>query len=50
MNIIFVLVPIAVMMALLGLIGFFWTFRSGQYEDPKGDAMRILDDHKRDGP
>ncbi|WP_376788226.1 cbb3-type cytochrome oxidase assembly protein CcoS [Phenylobacterium montanum] len=31
-------------MALVGLAAFVWTLRSGQYDDPKGDAERILQD------
>jgi cbb3-type cytochrome oxidase maturation protein len=50
MNIIVILAPLMLLMACVGLVGFFWTFKSGQYDDPQGDAMRILDDHKRDGP
>jgi cbb3-type cytochrome oxidase maturation protein len=31
-------------MGLIGLGAFWWTLRSGQYEDPAGDAARILVD------
>ncbi len=44
------LIPISLALALVGLACFLWTFRSGQYDDPKGDAARILDDHLDDGP
>lgn len=44
MTILLLLAPISVGLALLGLAGFWWTLRAGQYEDPKGDAARILDD------
>ena len=50
MNIIFLLVPIALILAGGGVLAFFWTFKSGQYDAPKGDAVRILDDHLREGP
>jgi cbb3-type cytochrome oxidase maturation protein len=43
-TVILFLVPITVMMGLVGLAAFFWTLRSGQYEDPAGDAARILCD------
>jgi len=36
------LIPIAVSLGLVGLIAFFWSVRSGQYEDPQGNAARIL--------
>lgn len=42
MNIIFLLAPFSMLLALLGLLAFHWTLRSGQYEDPAGDAARIL--------
>jgi cbb3-type cytochrome oxidase maturation protein len=50
MTIILVLIPIALAMGLIGLIAFWWTLKSGQYEDPAGDAARILmDDDDRPG-
>ena len=42
MNILIFLAPASVMLALLGLGAFWWTMRSGQYDDPLGDASRIL--------
>ncbi|MCE3289265.1 MAG: cytochrome oxidase maturation protein cbb3-type [Caulobacter sp.] len=44
MSILLILAPISVGLALIGLGGFWWTLRAGQYEDPMGDASRILDD------
>lgn len=44
MTILLVLAPISVGLALLGLGAFWWTLRAGQYDDPLGDAARILDD------
>lgn len=44
MTIILMLAPIAIGMGLIGLGAFWWTLRSGQYEDPAGDAARILVD------
>jgi len=44
------LIPISLGLALTGLTAFLWTFRSGQYDDPKGDAERVLNDHLADGP
>jgi cbb3-type cytochrome oxidase maturation protein len=38
------LIPIALSMGLLGLAGFFWALRSGQFDDPDGSAARILFD------
>lgn len=42
MNIIFLLAPFSMLLAVLALLAFRWTLRSGQYEDPAGDAARIL--------
>ena len=50
MNIILLLAPASIGLGALGLLAFFWTMRSGQYEDPKGDAARILYDHLDDKP
>jgi cbb3-type cytochrome oxidase maturation protein len=50
MTILYLLAPISVFLGFMGLVGFWWTLRSGQYEDPQGDAARILDDHLREGP
>ena len=50
MNIILFLAPVSIGLGALGLLAFFWTMRSGQYEDPKGDAARILYDHLDDKP
>ncbi len=45
------LIPIALGMGGLGLLAFFWTMRSGQYDDMDGAANRILidDDEDKDG-
>lgn len=48
MDIMIVLVPGALFLGALGLIAFFWSLRSGQYEDLKGAAQRILLDEEDD--
>lgn len=48
MNIIFMLVPISVLLALCGLAAFWWSVKSGQFDDPTGDASRILIDDPQD--
>ncbi len=50
MNIIIVLAPFSLLLALAGLGAFWWTVRNGQYEDPDGDAARVLFDHLDDDP
>ena len=41
MNIGF-LIPLSIGMGLAGLGAFFWALRNGQFDDPEGDAARIL--------
>lgn len=50
MTAIVFLVPFSLLLALSALTAFWWTVKSRQYEDPKGDAARILYDHADDGP
>ena len=50
MDAIIFLAPLSLLLGGMGLLAFFWTFKSGQYEDPKGAAVRILDDHLDQGP
>lgn len=50
MNIVLLLAPLSIGLGAMGLFAFFWTMKSGQYEDPKGDAERILYDHLDDKP
>ena len=38
------LIPIALGLSLLGLGAFFWSLRSGQFDDLDGAALRILID------
>jgi cbb3-type cytochrome oxidase maturation protein len=38
------LIPVALFLGALGLFGFLWALRSGQYEDLDGAAERILID------
>jgi cbb3-type cytochrome oxidase maturation protein len=38
------LIPLALLMGGLGLAGFLWALRSGQYEDLEGSAYRALED------
>ncbi|MEY3906585.1 MAG: hypothetical protein RIR59_1408 [Pseudomonadota bacterium] len=48
---ILVLIPIALGLGLLGLGAFFWSLKSGQFDDLDGAALRILieDDNRADG-
>lgn len=44
MNVILYLLPIALGLGLIGLGGFLWSLKKGQYDDLEGAAVRILDD------
>ena len=44
MDSLIILVPVALALGLLGLGGFLWALRSGQYDDLDGAASRILFD------
>ena len=48
MNALLVLIPAALFLGLLGLLGFLWSLRSGQYDDLDGAAERILFDDEDD--
>jgi cbb3-type cytochrome oxidase maturation protein len=50
MNIVLFLAPMSLFLALGGLGAFWWTVKSGQYDDPLGDAARVLDDRYDDSP
>ena len=42
------LIPVALGLGLLGLTGFFWSVKSGQFDDADGAALRILIDDDED--
>lgn len=44
MSVLVYLVPAALLLGLLGLAGFMWSLKTGQYEDLEGAAWRILED------
>lgn len=50
MNILIFLALASVLIALIGLAAFWWTLGHGQYDDPAGDASRILIDDPLDRP
>jgi len=47
MNVILILVAFSLMVAVVGLIAFFWSVRTGQYDDPYGSSVRILFDDEK---
>lgn len=42
-----VLIPIALFLGLTGLAAFFWSMKTGQFDDMDGAALRILVDEDR---
>ena len=42
MEILTYLIPIALFLGVVGLAAFFWSMRTGQFEDLDGAAMRAL--------
>ena len=42
MNVVIYLIPISIGLGLCGLLGFFWSVRTRQYEDLESDAIRAL--------
>jgi len=44
METLLMLIPVALILGLLGLVGFLWSLRSGQFDDMDGAAQRILFD------
>ena len=50
MNVLAYLIPISLILGGLGLLGFIYTLRSRQYDDPEGDSRRILTKEWDDRP
>ncbi|MGE0733708.1 MAG: cbb3-type cytochrome oxidase assembly protein CcoS [Alphaproteobacteria bacterium] len=48
MSMLIYLIPAAVFLGLLGLAGFLWSMKSGQFDDLDGAASRILYDDEDD--
>ncbi len=44
MSAIFYLLPLAIILALVGLGGFFWAVSDGQFDDLEGPRWRVLFD------
>ncbi|HWK66639.1 MAG TPA: cbb3-type cytochrome oxidase assembly protein CcoS [Rhizobiaceae bacterium] len=40
------LIPVALFLGGVGLAGFLWALKSGQYDDLDGAAVRILNDNR----
>ncbi|WP_029060034.1 cbb3-type cytochrome oxidase assembly protein CcoS [Stappia stellulata] len=44
MDVLIYLIPVALVLGLLGLAGFLWSLKAGQYDDLEGAKYRILQD------
>jgi cbb3-type cytochrome oxidase maturation protein len=50
MNVFMMLAPMSVFLGLIGIGAFWWTLHHSQYDDPAGDAARILLDDPETPP
>lgn len=50
MEVLVFLIPVSLFLGGLGLAAFLWSLKARQYEDPKGDAERILNKDFDDRP
>ena len=50
MNILAILIPVSLLLGGAGLVAFFWSLRTNQFDDLKGHATRILSDRYDDTP
>jgi cbb3-type cytochrome oxidase maturation protein len=50
MNILMLLIPISLILGGIGLLAFVYTVKTNQYDDPEGDARRILSGEWDDRP
>jgi cbb3-type cytochrome oxidase maturation protein len=50
MNVLYLLVPLALLLAGAGVAAFVWSVRNGQYDDVETPAMRILMEDDVPGP
>lgn len=42
MDILAFLIPVSLLLGGVGLVAFFWAMKNRQFDDPQGDANRIL--------
>lgn len=50
MSVLYVLVPVALVLAGLGVLAFRWAVRSGQYDDVSTPGVRVLLDDESAPP
>ncbi len=50
MEILAILIPVSLFLGGIGLVAFFWAMKTKQFDDPEGDAQRILTKEFDDRP
>lgn len=50
MEILGILIPVSLCLGAVGLAAFWWLLKKGQFDDPEGDAHRILREDYDDKP
>ena len=53
MSALYIALPVALLLALIGVAAFIWSVRTGQMDDLETPALRLLgedDERRRDGP
>lgn len=50
MQILTYLIPVSLFLGGIGLVAFFWALKTKQFDDPTGDANRILTKEWDDKP
>ncbi len=48
MEVLVFLVPLALMLGAIGLMGFLWSLKNGQYDDLEGAGWRAIADDEPD--
>ena len=44
MSVIYLMIPLAILLALIALVAFYWALNSGQFDDVETPAQRMLFD------
>jgi len=50
MDILYLLIPLSVVLVIVIGVAFWWSVRSGQFDDLEGPAYRVLQDDDRARP
>ena len=47
MSVLLYMIPTALLLGVVGLLAFIWALTSGQFDDPQGAALRMLEKDDR---